>query len=181
MSRSKQVKTYPGLMKLWHWLISLCVLAQILIGFFHDDIADKTMRGNLMMIHKSIGLTLIVLSVLFILWGLFSRKPAWPDNMPVWERFFAHVAHKALYVLVLIMALSGWCMSTAAGYPSSWFGVFTVMAPWVPHSKPLASLFSDIHSICAWILVVIGCIHIFAALKHQFIDRDHILRRMMPK
>ncbi|MDF1655669.1 MAG: cytochrome b [Coxiellaceae bacterium] len=173
-------ESYGTITKLLHWVIFLCVLAQILIGFFREDIANKTIQGDLMMIHKSIGLSLIVLSILFILWGIFSRKPDWPVDMGEWEKIAARIGHTLLYCLVLVMALSGLCMSTAAGYPSSWFGVFTVLAPWVPISKPLASTFAKIHVLCAWALVVVGCIHIAASLKHQYMDKDHILSRMMP-
>ncbi len=180
MALRNNTESYGAITKLLHWVIFLCVVAQIVIGFFRKDIAGKAMQGNLMMIHKSIGLTLLVLSLLFIIWGIFSRKPDWPVDMPNWEKVAARIGHVLLYALVLVMALSGLCMSTAAGYPSSWFGVFTVMAPWVPKSKPLAGIFDTIHQVCAWTLVVVGCIHIAAAFKHQFMDKDHILRRMMP-
>lgn len=180
MPQSDKVETYGGLMKLWHWLIFLAVSAQVLIGFFRSDIADQAVRSNLMMIHKSIGLTLVPLSIAFMITGLFSRKPKWPQSMPSWERFCARVAHTLLYLLVFVMALSGWSMSTAAGYTPSWFGWFSIAAPWVPLSKPLAHILSSVHTVCAWSLVTLVGIHVLAALKHQFLERDHLLRRMMP-
>ncbi|MDF1797034.1 MAG: cytochrome b [Coxiellaceae bacterium] len=173
-------ESYGSITKLLHWLIFLCVLVQVVIGFFRHDIAGKAMQGDLMMIHKSIGLSLIVLSVLFIFWGIFSRKPDWPVDMASWEKVAARIAHVILYLVILVMAVSGLCMSTAAGYPSSWFGVFSVLAPWVPTSKVLAGTFATIHEVCAWIIVVTCGLHIVASLKHQFMDKNHILSRMLP-
>lgn len=180
MPQSSEVESYSGLMKLYHWLVALLVLAQILVGFFRGYIAEQSVRTNLMMLHKSFGLTLVVVSLLFMICGIFSRKPMWPQAMPAWKRFCARVVHTLLYLITFVMAVSGWCMSTAAGYTPSWFGFVSIAAPWVPQSKPLAHVFSTVHSCCAWVLVVLVGIHLLAALKHQFLERDHILRRMMP-
>ncbi len=179
MAMRNSSESYGAITKGLHWLIFLCVLIQIIIGFFNDSLSVFVNRGELIMIHKSIGLTLVPLSILFILWGMFSRKPDWPEGMAEWEKTAARIAHSLLYLLVFAMAASGWVMSTAAGYIPSWFGLFSVAAPWVPKSKALSSEFLFVHSVCAWSLVVLGCIHILAALKHQFLEKDHILSRML--
>ncbi len=180
MPRSNQVKTYSAVMKLLHWVIVLCVLCQILIGFFGGDLTNKSLARELMMLHKSIGLSLVALSALFVLVGLFSRKPQWPAGMPVWERFCARVAHVALYALLLLMSISGWCMATASGHTVVWFGLCQVSTPGVPLDHSLAQVFSSVHDVCAWILTAVIAVHVMAALKHQFLERDHILARMLP-
>jgi cytochrome b561 len=169
---------YGIITKLLHWLIALCIAAQILLGFFMDDIANKALRGQAYFIHKSLGLTLLFLAVLFVLWRCFNRKPAWPAHMPQWERFAARTVHFLLYATILVMPLSGWLMSSAAGYPPSFWGWFTVAAP-IETSKALSHFFNQIHSVTAWTLSGLIGIHVVAALKHFFIDKDGVLQKML--
>lgn len=180
MSRSSELKSYGTMMKLCHWSVVCGVIAQVVIGFFSDDFANKHLARTLMGIHKSIGLTLVALSLLFILTGVFSRKPAWPKSMPLWEKMLAHVVQYALYALVFIMSSSGWCMSTASGHTPNWFGWFQLAAPGVPQNEALATLLSQVHTVCAWLITSLFLLHAIAALKHQFLDKDNMLVRMWP-
>jgi cytochrome b561 len=153
-----------------HVLIALTIIGQIVLGFFMN-------APILYFIHKSLGLTLLFLAVLFVIWLCIDRHPGYPKMMPTWEKLAAIVERYLLVIFILVMPISGWMMSSAAGRAPSFWGWFTLNAP-VPLSKNLAGFMSDIHTISAWILAGLIAIHILAALKHALLDKDGILRRM---
>ena len=99
--------------------------------------------------------------------------------MPAWQLRSAQVMHLALYVLFFAVPLVGWAYSSAVGYPIVWFGVLP-LPDFVPVDKALAHDLKELHEVLAWALVVIAAVHIVAALKHQFIDRDGLIDRMRP-
>jgi cytochrome b561 len=126
------------------------------------------------------GLTVLSLVILRILWALTSIKPGLPEIMKPWERYSERYLHFTLYLLLLIMPLSGWLMSTAAGYAPSFFGLFSIPMPRISHNENLAGFAGEIHYKVAWLLILLVSIHILAAFKHHFIDKDNILKRMWP-
>lgn len=169
--------SYGLITKLLHAVIFLIILLQITLGIVMNYVTDSTV-GKIIFWHKSFGLLLLFIAAIFILWRLRNPKPHWPLDMPLWERIAARVVHYGLYVLMVAMPLSGWIMSTAAGYPSSFFGLFAISTPWVEPSKALAHLMAQWHEWFAWALGVLAAIHFLAAMKHRFIDKDTILQRM---
>lgn len=154
-----------------HALIALTIISQIVLGFFMN-------APILYFIHKSLGLTLLFLAILFVIWLCIDRHPGYPKTMPSWEKMAAIAERYLLVVFVLVMPISGWLMSSAAGRPPSFWGWFTLNAP-ISLNKELASFLSDIHTISAWILSGLIAIHVLAAIKHALIDKDSILRRML--
>lgn len=170
---------YGWLTKLFHWLVFFMVAAQLFVGYLRHEFFSHPESHQLMLLHKSLGLTLIPVMLLFILWSCFQKKPAWPAAMPRYERIMARVAHVLIYALILVMSISGWCWSSSAGYPPSWFGLCTLPAPWVAGHTHLTALFSQIHVTCAVIVSIVLGVHILAAFKHYFFDRDDILQRML--
>jgi cytochrome b561 len=170
---------YGVLSKLLHWVVFLLVAFQVWVGFFTEGMA-KPVRHGLMGVHKSFGLLLLVLILLFIIWTLCNPHPKWSNRMPAWERALAKLSHTLLYLSVLFMSLTGWGMSTAAGKIPSFFGWFKAAMPGVVQTRAVTMWFHSAHGIAAWVLVTLVAIHILAALKHQFLDKDHLLRRMLP-
>ena len=160
-----------------HWLIALTIITQIVIAIVMENISGAIVR-ELYSVHKSLGLTLLLLGVLFVVWRLFNQRPALPTAIPVWQRYAANFVQTSLYLLVLIMPLSGWFMSTAAGYAPSFWGWFTLAAP-VAHSKTLAHFFGSVHEVCAWIMGILIIIHTLAALKHALISKDGVFKQML--
>jgi cytochrome b561 len=122
--------------------------------------------------------TILVLSAARLLWRLTHRPPA-QQPMPTWQARTSKAAHLGLYVLFFAVPLAGWAYSSAAGFPVVWFGVLP-LPDFVPVDKSLASALKETHELLAWGLALTIGLHVAAALKHQFIDHDGLLRRMLP-
>jgi len=169
-----------------HWLMALGFLALIVIGLSmtHLGLAPMT-KFKLYQLHKSIGVTIMLLALCRIAWRLTHRPPALPD-MPPLERFAAEAAHVLLYVLMLALPLTGWALVSASPFnlPTVLFGVI----PW-PHLPFLADLedkasaeaiLKFIHDKLAWAVIALIAVHAGAALRHHIILRDDVLARMLP-
>jgi cytochrome b561 len=170
--------SYGSISRLFHWLIFLLVLVMIPLGYFMGDIPDKALRGEVVNVHKLIGVSIFGLMVLRILWALMNVKPSLPFQTPEWQRVAERTMHMLLYAGLIIMPLSGLIGSIAAGRPPHFYDM-SITLP-IAESKPLAEFsFGIVHNNLAIILIVLISIHILAALFHHFIKRDDILRRML--
>jgi cytochrome b561 len=98
---------------------------------------------------------------------------------PAWQQRLAALTHVALYGLLLLVPLIGWAYSSAAGFPVVWFGVLP-LPDLLPKDKVLAELVKPWHAVAAFSLGALVVLHLAAALKHQFVDRDGLMRRMWP-
>jgi cytochrome b561 len=129
--------------------------------------------------HKSFGMTILMLAILRLLWRLKVRPPALPADMTPLEQFLARATHVAFYVLLFVMPVTGWMMSSAKNYSVSWFGYFT----WpnlIGKNEGAFELLRTTHHILSYILFAIAVLHILAALKHHFWNKDGVLLRMLP-
>jgi cytochrome b561 len=171
--------SYGIIAKLLHWLMGLAIIAMLAVGLWMEGLPDSPDKFKIYGIHKAVGAILLGLVVLRIIWRMWSIVPALPANFSTLERLAAHGGHYALYAMMLVMPISGWGMSSAAGYPVSIFGLYT-LPPLVEKNKILSDWFKDIHEFGGYILIVLIVGHIAAALYHHFIRGDGILRRMLP-
>ena len=138
--------------------------------------------------HKSIGLTVLCLSLLRVAWRLGHPVPPLPAGMPAMLRFAAHASHMLLYVLIVAIPLTGWALvsSSPLGLPTLYFGWFAwPHLPWLAElpraaKKVVSHEFGAAHVVLAWSAIVLVPIHILAALYHQYIRRDGVLARMVP-
>ncbi len=169
-----------------HWLIGIIILSMLALGFYTAEIVtDVYAQYELVQIHKSWGFLVFFLVLARLIWRLVNPTPALPDHMPAHERLLSHAGHSALYVLMIVMPLSGWLMASASelqemyGIKNMVFGLFEMPDPVVPGDKALEELFGSIHFWSGIAMVVILAGHVGAALKHHFINRDTILRRMI--
>ena len=166
-----------------HWLLALFLLGMLAMGTDMADLPFSPWRLKLYNWHKWAGVTILVLSVLRLVWRLTHRPPALPvaieSAMPSWQLKAYHATHVALYALFFIVPLVGWAYSSAAGFPIVLFGVLP-LPDFVPASKELAELIKPWHEITATVLAALVLMHVGAALKHHFIDKDGLLKRMMP-
>lgn len=170
---------YGSVTKFLHWFLIVTVILMLCIGFFYEDLPSRAMRGWLMWFHKSLGITILVAVVLMLFWRFCNPKPKWPENMPLWEQYLARITHTLLYLVIILMPIAGWTMSTAANKAPRFFGLFVARAPMVPINKHLARTASHMHEILGWTIVVLLAIHVLGALKHHFIDKNNILKRML--
>ena len=133
--------------------------------------------------HKWAGVTILALSVLRVLWRLTHRAPPLPEKvvagMPAWQQFAHHAVHFLMYALFFVVPLLGWAYSSAAGFPIVLFGVMP-LPDFIGASPELAEAIKPWHALSAYALAALVVLHVAAVLKHQFIDRDGLLGRMMP-
>jgi len=175
MLRNTDMK-YGSMSKFFHWLVFLLVLTLILVGFFWED--TGTIKGTVINTHKLIGLLTLTIVILRLLWTLNNPKPQIPNAKRL-EKVVEHTVHGLIYLALFGMPLSGWLMVTAAGRPPHLFGQALPM-PGIAQDKALAGLAADVHLVLAWTLIVLVSLHVLAALKHHFIDKDIVLKRMWP-
>ncbi len=169
---------YSGVAMGFHWLLALMIFGSFCVGWYMSDLPMSPTRLKLFNWHKWAGVTILALSALRLLWRLTHRPPA-DLPAPTWQLRAAHVTHWGLYALFFLVPLAGWAYSSAAGFPIVWFGVLP-LPDFVSPSKPLAEVMKEAHEVLAWTLAVLVLLHIAAALKHHFVDKDGLLDRMRP-
>jgi len=170
-----------------HWAIALGIVGLIAIGLTMDhlDIGQLAMF-RLYQLHKSIGITVMLLIVLRIGWRLAHRAPPLPSGMRRGERVAAHGVHALLYALQIALPLSGWAMVSASVFaiPTVLFGVLPwpdlPVLPGLHDKAPVEAALKGFHHWAAWILTGAIVLHAAAALRHHFIAHDGILARMLP-
>lgn len=180
-------RRYGSVAMLLHWVIALSIIGMIGLGLYmHDLPLSDPQKFTLFQLHKSIGLTILGLSVFRLLWRWVNRLPPLPDGLKAWERFAARFTHVAFYVLMIGIPLVGWAMVSASpwGLPTYWFGVAQVPhLPYfstAPNKAELEGTLKFVHFWLAMGAVGLLFLHVGAALKHHFILKDDVLKRMLP-
>lgn len=174
----KIIRSYSPLMKTLHWLIAIAVIAMLCFGLFMDDI-PQDYKVQAFSVHKSVGLTILLLMVIRIVVAHYSKKPALPESMKVWEKVLARFVQYGFYILLILMPLSGWLMSTAANKIPVYLGLFSLPFPGVSPDKSLAHFMQGSHELLADIIFVFILLHVCGALKHYFIDKNDVLQTML--
>jgi len=169
---------YTGTAIFFHWLMALCIVVNFCLGLYMTDLPMSITRIHLYNYHKWIGSTFLFLAALRLLWRLTHRPPA-ELPAPRWQQLAAHVTHWALYALFFAVPLVGWAYSSALGFPIVMYGVIP-LPDWVPRDHALAEAIKPWHGGLAWVLAGLVALHLGAVAKHMVIDRDGLLRRMLP-
>jgi cytochrome b561 len=170
---------YGAVAQAFHWIIAALVVTQFTLGWMAEDLPLGMHKLALLARHKSFGMTVLMLAVLRLLWRLFNRPPPLPLGMSKTQRFLARATHVAFYFLLFAMPLTGWTMSSAKNYSVSWFHLFTWPNLIGPNEHAF-DLLRSTHVILSDLLFAIAILHILAALKHHFWDKDDVLVRMVP-
>ena len=170
---------YSTVSLILHWLIAALVVGQILLIMAHDATEGPISR-EFVNLHKSVGLGILVLTLARIGWRLANPAIPLPDGTPRWQKVAARGTHGLFYVLLIGMPLVGWAASSAAGRPILWFGLFEWPLLPIGGGRETAGSLMDLHEMAAKGLYVLIALHVLGALKHQFIDRDNVLHRMIP-
>ncbi|MDO5504990.1 MAG: cytochrome b [Pseudoxanthomonas suwonensis] len=172
---------WSSVSKFFHWLIVLLILGQGTFGLLMGELAaDNTQRMQLVGLHKSIGFLILSLAVLRLLWRLYAGAPQPVPETPRWQRVAAGASHGLLYLLLLLIPISGWVMSSAAGgFNQSFFGLFDVPSL-VAQDQARREGAGQAHETLFWILVFVAAMHAAAAFYHHLFQGDATLRRMLP-
>ncbi|KGQ17789.1 Cytochrome B561 [Lysobacter dokdonensis DS-58] len=178
-SHLRNIERWGALSQAFHWLIVIGILTMAIIGLTMVDMPSSPDKVRMFALHKSIGLTILVLVTLRLAWRLYAGSP--PDvPMPRWQHLAANLSHVGLYVLLFAVPLSGWVMNSAAGFPLWWFGLFRVPAL-VGKDHDFHETMEDVHELLFWALILLVLVHAGAALYHHLFQRDATLARMLPR
>lgn len=172
---------FGSIAKFFHWTIAFLVIALLCVGVSFQFIEKYPFFGTVMQIHKSTGMTLFLLLVLNSIWYFINPRPLLPNSMPAWEKIAARLTHRLLYLSTLLMPLSGMIMAQSEGYPLVFWWWIHFTLPGVPVNAHWGQVMSESHKVLAWIIAGLVFLHILAALKHHFFDKDDVLKRMLPK
>jgi cytochrome b561 len=189
MPKTKSQTSYGTVAKTLHWLIAAAIIAMLAIGWIMTSLPrTDPEKFTLFQLHKSVGITILLLSLFRLAWRLTHRAPPLPAAMPGWEKFAARATHALFYVLIIGMPLVGWGIVSASplNLPTYLYGVI----PW-PHlpvlpdlgpedKKQIGHMLGAAHSYGAYILAGLLVLHVAAAHKHHWFDRDDVLTRMAP-
>jgi cytochrome b561 len=169
---------YGTAAKIFHWLIVALLVVQYAIGWLMPDIHRGMQPGAPMILHLSIGLTILVLIVLRFAWRL--THPVAPESsLAPWQRISAEAVHWLLYVMVLATTLSGWLFASFRGWAVSFF--YLAPIPMLASDNAAAGKAIDgLHQAMEWTLLVLIALHVASAFAHLFIYRDRIMQRMLP-
>lgn len=170
---------YTAIAQLFHWIIAALIVTQFTLAWMGEDLPLGAHKLALLARHKSFGMTILMLAIVRLAWRLLNPPPELPTGMTPIERMLARATHVAFYVLLFAMPLTGWMMSSAKNYSVSWFGLFT----WpnlIGKNAAAFDFLKSTHDYLSDALFAIAVLHVLAALKHHFWNKDDVLLRMLP-
>lgn len=171
-------KRYGIVAILFHWVMALIVIGMLCVGLYMTDLKPGPEKFKFYDWHKEFGLLVLFLVIVRVTWRLINITPLLPSSVASWERIAAHIMHWLLYLLMFAMPITGWFMTSAKGFPPSFFGLF-VMPPLMAPNPEWGHILATTHQWLAFTLIALLCGHIAAALQHHFIEKDNVLRRML--
>jgi cytochrome b561 len=189
---------YGSVSQAIHWLTVALVIALLVSGKVTDIEADHP--GDIPFLwHGSLGVLVLVLVLSRIVWAFISPAPPFPRTMTRAARLGARTMHLALYVLLVALPLSGWLTASSEGASVNFFGVVSIPSWDLSNSRanPAAAegeavgaeaagerskeFFEEFHEVLSNALLIFASFHALVALKHHFLNRDDVLKRMLPQ
>ncbi len=181
-------KRYSSVAVALHWAIAVLILTQIASGLYMADLPNSSsVKFDLYQLHKSFGLSILGLTLIRLGWRLAHKPPALPSFMPGWQKLIARLTHWAFYALMLITPLAGLAIVSVSplNVTTLWFGLFEVpdfpFFNGVADRAAAAETFVEVHEYLAFSILFLFVLHVGAALKHGFVNRDGVLRSMAPR
>jgi cytochrome b561 len=160
-----------------HWLVALLIFVAFPLGLYMADLPLSPDKLRLISYHKWIGITVLMLASLRVMWRATHTPPPLPDGMPLWQRRASQIVHGLLYLLIFAIPLSGWLMSSAEGFQVVWFGVLP-LPDLIGKNKAVGELLGEVHETLNYTMLALVSLHVAAAIKHQFLERQAFLQRM---
>jgi len=175
----RAVRRYGALAQSLHWLIAALVFAMFGLGWYMAGLPLSPRKFDLYQLHKSLGITIFGLALLRLLWRAIRPAPPLPQSVPPWERAAARASHALLYLMLFVQPLIGFLQSNAANFPVVLWGVWPLPAL-IGSDEALGETLIVVHRWNSRLLLVLIIVHVGAALRHHFILKDDVLRRMLP-
>jgi cytochrome b561 len=186
---SDTIKRYHSGAIILHWLMAVLLLGNLVLGLLLEDIPNDQ-KFQFYQLHKSLGISVLVLTLVRIVWRLMFPAPALPVSLKSWEVAAVKITHFLFYVLMLGIPLSGWALVSASprNIPTILFGIIPL--PHLPFfegvtdvelRKNISHTIGDAHELLAYIILALLAVHILAALRHHWIIKDETMLRMTPK
>ncbi|MDZ4323192.1 MAG: cytochrome b [Alphaproteobacteria bacterium] len=183
MQHIKNTEHHYGLISIFfHWIMAALIIALLALGLYMvwlPDVGFNTWKVILIFVHKELGVVVLALVIIRLLWRLGNVSPQLPSQLSPWQKFSARVVHWAFYGFMFALPITGWLMSSAAGIPMTFLGLFELPDLISPNIYQM-QLLIEIHKWLAYGLICSIFVHISAALVHQFIYKDDTLRGMLP-
>jgi cytochrome b561 len=163
--------------KLFHWVMGVLVISMLGAGLWMEQLPPSDMKWTVYGVHKSTGLMLFFLVVLRLGWRLMGQVPAYPADMPCYQKSLSSLTVLALYGLMFAMPVTGFVMSSFGGHPVPFFGLFTISALG-EGTTSIGSLSHQLHTVFGWSFIALLVLHVLGAFYHHWIRRDTLLKRM---
>lgn len=160
-----------------HWLTAAIVFVTFPLGKYMTGLQLSPQKLELYSYHKWLGVTVLLLFLPRLLVRIAKPPPA-ALPAPQWQLSAAAITHFLLYVLILLVPISGWLMSSAKGFPVVYLN-FIALPDLVTKDKELGNLLKDVHEALSTGLILLVGLHLAAAIKHHVVDKDGTLRRML--
>ncbi|WP_339748621.1 cytochrome b [uncultured Maricaulis sp.] len=185
-------KNYTSVAIILHWTLAILLIGMVFYAWHMDDLrqalraqtdgvtlADVQFAVNA---HKTVGMLVLLLSFARLGWRFAHTPPAMPVGMAGWEKLVASLTHIAFYVLMVGMPLLGWVAASTSQAPSMMFNNPDLILPRLPVSQDhdFHELVGEIHGKGGWAILILAGLHFAAAIKHQYLDKDGLMRRMLP-
>ena len=180
MTYGTRTDHYPATSKLLHWLVAASVLTTAPVAIAMTRVAEGPTRDTLYNFHKSLGVVILILMLLRLINRIAVGAPIPDPGIEPWQKTLSSAVHGTLYLLLLAMPVVGYIANSAFGATTPFFGLFELPAI-VAKNEALATQLFTLHRWTGWLVILLVLMHVGAALYHQFVRRDDVLKRMLPQ
>jgi cytochrome b561 len=163
----------------FHWVIAALVILNLFLGLYHEDFGREA-RTWMMFFHKSIGVTVLGLSLARLLWRFAHRPPPFDSVLRAWEALLARITHWLFYILMLALPITGWMLSSTSDRPIDYFGLFEIGTLPVSRSDETHDSMEEVHELLGKLMIGLILLHVAGALKHHLQGHRHLIGRMGP-
>jgi cytochrome b561 len=172
---------WGAIQQLLHWLVVIAVFAQLVLGFSYAGLpSDSAMWRQLFPIHTTLGLSIGLVMLLRLGWRLVNPVPLLPETLKSWQKSLARVTHWLLYLLLIGLPIGGYILVSTHGQPVPFYGWSLPPLMAVADNEPLRAAIWTMHAAGSFLVALLVLLHIIGALRHEWLLRDNVLRRMTP-
>lgn len=162
-----------------HWLMAIIIIGLLALGLYMMPLPISPQKLRFYRWHKEFGVLILGLVMVRFMWRLATITPLLPSYLPTWQKIAARSVHFSFYIFMFLLPISGWLMSSAAGFSVSFFGLF-LLPDFISPDENLRIAFTAIHKYLSYLLIAAIIMHVGATVQHYVIYKDNLLRRMWP-